>query len=343
MQIRLAPTAGPTDQSRVRCAATIALFLGLSAPGHAAVTTSYSDVGMTFSGTLCLDAATGRVLSESQADAPGRPASVTKLMTFLLVLEDLQAGLTTLQKRVTITREAPREIGSKVWLAVAESFTVEQLLYALMLKSANDAAVALAVDRAGSTATFVERMNRRALELGMRNTRYVTPNGMTQGRGPHDTTTARDLGKLCLTLSKLPLAYRFTSAKTYAFRRPLQTLELENHNKLLGLFPGCDGFKTGWTEAAQASIATTAQAGEHRVIAIVLSCKSPAGAKAAQRLRDQMAANLMTAGLARLEAQAAEKARLAAQAPRTTPAAKKALIVKKEAGFWDWLVDLFSF
>ncbi len=343
MQIRLAPTASPPDQSDVRFVATVAFCLSLLAPARAAVTTRYSEAGMTVAGTICLDAATGAVLSENKADWSGHPASVTKLMTFLLLLEDIQAGKTTLQTQVAVTREATREGGSKVGLSANESFTIEQLLYALMLKSANDAAVALAVAREGSTVAFVARMNLRAGEIGMHGTHYITPNGMTEGLGPHDTTTARDLGKLCLTLSKIPAALRFTSTKIYAFRRPLQTLDLENHNHLLTAFPGCDGLKTGYTSAAAASIATTAKEGNRRVIAIVLGCNSPGGAKAAQRLRDQLAATLMTDGLAKLKIIEAERARLAALTPKLVILPKKALIIKKEAGFWDWIGDLFSF
>jgi D-alanyl-D-alanine carboxypeptidase len=112
-------------------------------------------------------------------------------------------------------------------------------------------------------------------------------------------------------------------------------MEVLNHNYLLDSFPGCDGLKTGWTEAADASIVTTAKVGAHRVIAVVLGCQSPLGAKAEQRLRDQLAADLMKAGLAKLQAQP--------RLPALKPAAKVAGRPKEEPGFWDWLGDLFSF
>jgi len=244
---------------------------------------------------------------------------------------------------VIITKEASRVGGSQVWLAPGENFSVEELLYALMLQSANDVAVALAINRAGGVAPFVDRMNRRAAELGMVRSHFITPNGLTEGRGPHDTTTARDLGKLCLELCKMPLALKFTGCRDYTFKRVLKPLPLTNHNHLLTLFPGCDGLKTGYTSAAHASIATTAKEGNHRVIAIILGCDSPGGPKAAQRLRDKLAADLMTEGLSKLKASEGQKPRPEAIAVKAPMTPKKPLIAKKEEGFWDWLGDLFSF
>ena len=327
------------NQSRVRFAAIAALLLSLSSPAEANVNKRYSPAGMTFAGTICVDAATGTVLSQQKADFPGHPASVTKLMTTLLILEDIKANKLSMRSRVAVTKAAADIGGSQVWLAPGESFTVEEMLYALLLKSANDVAVALAIDRAGSVPAFVARMNRRAAELGMTRTTFVTPNGLTYGKGPHDTTTARDLAKLAVTLSRFPEVFRFTSAKQYVLRRPGKPLELLNHNHLLESFPGCDGLKTGWTVAANASIVTTAKVGDLRVIAVVLGCSSPQGAKAEQRLRDSLAADLMSQGMVKLRQQEAEKALQLARLPALTQHHKP----KKTEGFWDWLVDLFSF
>ncbi len=327
------------NQSRVRFAAIAAFLLSLSSPAEANVNKRYSPAGMTFAGTICVDAATGTVLSQQKADFPGHPASVTKLMTTLLILEDIKANKLSMRSRVAVTKAAADIGGSQVWLAPGESFTVEEMLYALLLKSANDVAVALAIDRAGSVPAFVARMNRRAAELGMTRTTFVTPNGLTYGKGPHDTTTARDLAKLAVTLSRFPEVFRFTSAKQYILRRPGKPLELLNHNHLLESFPGCDGLKTGWTVAANASIVTTAKVGDLRVIAVVLGCSSPQGAKAEQRLRDSLAADLMSQGMVKLRQQEAEKALQLARLPALTQHHKP----KKTEGFWDWLVDLFSF
>jgi len=331
---RTCSAVSSVNQSPVRFVAT-ALLLCAALTAETAAQTRYSTQGMRVDGSICVDASTGAVLAQTTADYPGSPASVTKLMTLLLVLEDIREGKMTLRSRVGVTKEAAGTGGSQIWLAVGETFTAEDMLYALMLKSANDVAVALAVDRAGSTAAFVTRMNRRAAELGMTRTRFVTPNGLTYGKGPHDSTTARDLAKLSVVLCGMPEALRFTSAKRYVLRRPLKPMEVLNHNHLLDSFPGCDGLKTGWTEAADASIVTTAKVGEHRVIAVVLGCHSPLGAKPEQRLRDQLAADLMKAGLAKLQAQP--------RLPVLKPAPKVSVKPKEEPGFWDWLGDLFSF
>jgi len=165
----------------------------------------------------------------------------------------------------------------------------------------------------------------------------------TRGAAIFATTTARDLAKLSVTLCQFPEVLKFTSTKQYMLRRPGKPLELLNHNHLLDSFPGCDGLKTGWTVAAHASIVTTAKDNDVRVIAIVLGCQSPAGAKTEQRLRDSLAADLMTQGLAKLKKLEAEKASRLARTPALAPAPKASVKAKKEEGFWDWLVDLFSF
>lgn len=344
--IGLAEKPDSPTNAGVRRLILATLFLGLLTRTSVA---AVSEVGATYNGTICVDATTGAVLSESKADWPGHPASVTKLMTMLLVLEDIQAGKTSLYTPITITKASVGTGGSMVWLAAGETFTAEALLYALMLQSANDAAVALAINRAGSVPAFVTRMNMRAAELGMTRTRFVTPNGLTYGSGPHDTTSARDLARLSVVLCKMPAALKFTAAKTYTFRPGPKSVNLVNHNRLLSSFKGCDGLKTGWTVAADASMITTAREGEARVIAVVLGCDSPQGAKAAQRIRDQMATRLMAQGLARLALLEVEKAKLHALPARTAPVAATPQWVKKgsktaeEPGFFDWLGDLFSF
>ena len=289
--------------------------------------------GMTCAGAICVDAADGRVLTEESADNLGFPASVTKLMTVLLVLEDVAGGKARLSDTVPVDAAATRFGGSTVALAPGERQTIEDLVAATLLRSANDAAAALACARGGDLPTFVARMNARAAALGMTRTQFVTPNGLTYGRGPHDTTTARDLALLCRELLRHPDALRITSTKERTFR-PLSIgnrVEMTNHNRLLTSYAGCDGLKTGWTVAAGASIATTASRDGRRVIAVVLSAHSPQGAKPEQRLRDAYAAQLMDAGFKTLAilkpATPAASAKTKATAPQTpvqTPSATPA-------------------
>lgn len=273
--------------------------------------------GMSCAGAICVDAADGRVLAEQSADNLGFPASVTKLMTVLLVLEDVEAGKVKLSDVISIDPAATRFGGSTVALAGGERQRIDDLVAATLLRSANDAAAALACARGGNLPTFVARMNARAAALGMIRTRFVTPNGLTYGSGPHDTTTARDLATLCRELLRHPEALPVTSSKTRTFR-PLSPnrVEMANHNRLLTSYPGCDGLKTGWTVAAGASIATTAQRNGQRVIAVVLSSHSPLGAKPEQRLRDAYAAQLMDAGFKALA--------ILKPTPATAPAATSA-------------------
>lgn len=256
--------------------------------------------GMTCSGAICVDAASGKVLAENNADTPGLPASVAKLMTVLLALEDVAAGQARLDDLVAVAPAATRFGGSTVALAAGEKQSLDDLIAATLLRSANDAAAAIACDRAPTLPAFIERMNARAAALGMVRTRFVSPNGLTYGNGPHDITTARDLAALCRELLRHPKALAYTASRNRTFRPFSVThrVEMANHNRLLASYPGCDGLKTGWTVAAGASIATTAVRDGRRVIAVVLSAQSPQGAKPEQRLRDAYAAQLMDEGFA---------------------------------------------
>ena len=250
---------------------------------------------------IAVDAGTGRVLFADHADRTAFPASVTKLMTFLLVLEDIQAGRYALADRVAGSAYAAKMEPSKVDLLPGQTMSVEDLLYALMVKSANDGAVALAAHAAwihgggkgpvpaaapveDLVRAFVARMNRRAKALGMVSTRYESPNGLPpdlkEARG-FDTSTARDLAKLCRALVKTDGALRFTSAATRTVTAGNgKKLALATHNYFLPgshdtkgyarPVPGCDGLKTGYTMASGSSIALTAARNGRRVVVVIL-------------------------------------------------------------------------
>ena len=250
---------------------------------------------------IAVDAGTGRVLFADHADRTAFPASVTKLMTFLLVLEDIQAGRYALADRVAGSAYAAKMEPSKVDLLPGQTMSVEDLLYALMVKSANDGAVALAAHAAwihgggkgpvpaaapveDLVRAFVARMNRRAKALGMVSTRYESPNGLPpdlkEARG-FDTSTARDLAKLCRALVKTDGALRFTSAAAHTVTAGNgKKLALATHNYFLPgshdtkgyarPVPGCDGLKTGYTMASGSSIALTAARNGRRVVVVIL-------------------------------------------------------------------------
>jgi serine-type D-Ala-D-Ala carboxypeptidase (penicillin-binding protein 5/6) len=247
-------------------------------------------------GAIVVDAATGKVLFEDQADAKGYPASVLKLMDLLIILEKIERKQLSLQDQVPVSVKASKTGGSQVWLAEKESFTVDEMLYALMVQSANDAAVALAEKIGGSTDGFVELMNRRAKDLGMSSTVFHSVHGLPPGKGQeHDVTTARDLSLLCRELLKHTDTLRYTSTRERAFRPTAAGggVKMRNHNGLLGRVEGCDGFKTGYITQAGWSIAITAARHGQRVIVVVLDSSN-------LKLRDSKAAELVAKGFAAL-------------------------------------------
>ena len=238
-------------------------------------------------------------------------------MTIFVVLDAVDAGEISLSTPVVASRRAQDMGGTQVYLAEGEVNSADDLLYALMLQSANDAAVALAEAVAGSTENFVARMNAKARELGMTRTEFSTPHGLpvsrrerAQGKQP-DMTCAEDLAKLARALiSAHPEVFRYTAETSKLFREfrlDAKPLPMGNHNTLLKTFPGCDGLKTGWTNAG-ASIVATASRGGRRVVAVVLGGIVPGAAKgvpdarASQRERNRRAAELMFDGLRRIDA-----------------------------------------
>ena len=249
-------------------------------------------------GAIVVDAATGKVLFEDRADAKGYPASMLKLIDLLIILEKIQQRQLSLQDQVPVSAKASKTGGSQVWLAEKESFTVDEMLYALMVQSANDAAVALAEKVAGSTEAFVELMNQKARQLGMTSTVFRSVHGLPPATGQdHDVTTARDFALVCRALLKYPDTLRYTATRERPFRPDAgkKTVILRTHNHLLSRVQGCDGLKTGYITASGYSIAATAARNSQRVIAIVLDSID-------LKTRDAKAAELLNKGLAALAA-----------------------------------------
>lgn len=244
-------------------------------------------------GAIVVDDATGQVLFEDNADGAGYPASVTKLMTFLVVMDQVKAGRLTLETTVTVSAEASRTGGSQVYLKQGEVFTIDDLLYALMIQSANDASVALAERVAGSKEAFVGLMNERARALGMTRTTFHSPHGLPPGRGQQvDVTTARDLSLLARELIDHDDVLRYSSVKVRMLRAgTTNPFEMRNHNHLLGKLPGCDGLKTGFFTAGGFSLAATAERNGRRVIVVVLGSE-------ASKTRDFKVMELMEKGFA---------------------------------------------
>jgi len=269
---------------------------------------------------LVLDANSGNVLFSENPDSVVYPASVVKLMDLLVVLERIDRGESRLDEMVQVTVEAAKTGGSQVYLDPKEQFSIEDLLYALAVQSANDAAVALAVHIGGSKDGFVALMNQKAAELGMKNTHFYSVHGLPPSEGQKtDQTTAKDLALLCRALVSRPDVLQYTSTKERGFRE--NKFIMRNHNHLLGQVDGCDGLKTGYFEAAGFSIAATAKRGGNRVIAIVMGSKD-------RKVRDAKTAELLNKGFALLPpkpepakvvATPAPEVQAPAAAPETTP------------------------
>ncbi|MDD5556589.1 MAG: D-alanyl-D-alanine carboxypeptidase [bacterium] len=243
--------------------------------------------GDPYLGAIVLEAETGEVVFEENADAECYPASIVKLMTFLIVRERIDSGTLGAGDPVRVTAEAARMGGSQVYLKEGETFPVEELLAALMVQSANDAAVALAVHVAGSTEAFTGLMNRRAADLGMERTVFHTVHGLPPARGQRpDVSTPREIAVLSLEALRHPAVLALTSVAERGFRDG--AFLMRSHNRLLRTFEGCDGLKTGYFRLGGYSVAATASRGGRRLVAVV------AGARE-RPARDRKAAELLLA------------------------------------------------
>lgn len=220
---------------------------------------------------------TGTELGAGDPDKQWPPASMTKMMTVLLALEQVQARKHSLSEPVHVSAHAATTGGSQVYLKAGETFSLGELLSAVMIPSANDAAVAVAEHLAGSTDAFVRRMNARARALGMTRTVYRSPNGLPpteQGKDP-DLSTARDLAHLARRLMRFPEALQWSGTVEAPFRAG--TFRMHNTNRLLTSFAGATGLKTGHYGAAGFSVTATATRGDLTLVAVVLGAPSHAG------------------------------------------------------------------
>jgi serine-type D-Ala-D-Ala carboxypeptidase (penicillin-binding protein 5/6) len=267
-----------------------------------------------YASAIVLDADTGETLFARNADAAVYPASTLKLMVLLVILDRIEQGSLQLDEMVQVTVEAYKMGGSQVYLDPKEQFPLEELLYALMIQSANDAAVALASHVAGTKEEFVALMNQKAEELGMKNTRFYSVHGLPPSKGQRvDVTTARDFGTLCRYLSKRPEVYKYTGTKVKDFRGG--EFIMRTHNHLLKKVDGCDGFKTGYFTKAGFSIAATAKKDGVRIIAIIMGSKD-------RKVRDAKAIELLAMGFSKVPARPVPNA-TATQAEPAAPEIKK--------------------
>jgi len=219
-------------------------------------------------GAIVIDSATGQTLYEKNADEAQYPASTTKIMTALLVIE---AG--SLDREVVVTLEDSKVGESGLDIKPSDHFTRREGLYGLLLKSANDVAHALGRDNAGSIEAFAAKMTQRARELGARNTHFENPHGL---QNVQHYTSPRDLALIARAAMQQPLFRQIVGTEYHSWSIPSTgPRELRNHNRLLWMFPGCTGVKTGYTYPAQQVLASAAQWGDREVIAVIMHSGKP--------------------------------------------------------------------
>ena len=222
---------------------------------------------------ILMDAATGTVLYEKNANEKLAPASVTKVMTLLLVMEALERGQVSMEDPVIASDAAAAKGGSQVYLEPGEQMSMDEMLKSVVVSSANDCATALAEHIAGSEAAFVEQMNRRAAELGMTDTHFVNCTGLDdEPNAAEHLTTAHDIAIMSRALLRHDRIRNYTTIWMDTVRNG--AFGLSNTNKLVRFYEGTTGLKTGYTSSAGHCLSASAKRDGIELIAVVMHCSS---------------------------------------------------------------------
>lgn len=247
-----------------------------------------ADMSLPCASAILMDAATGQVLYEQNADAALPPASVTKIMTLLLVMEAIDEGRIALADMVAVSANAASMGGSQVYLKEGETMSVEEMLKCVIIASANDCAVALAEFVAGSEEAFVQAMNDRADELGMKNTHFENTNGLDDTVTAH-LTSARDIAIMSRELISHEKILEYSGIWMDTIRDG--SFGLTNTNRLVRFYPGCTGLKTGSTAKAKFCISATAKRDGLSLICVIMAAET-------RDVRNATAAKLLDWGFA---------------------------------------------
>ena len=257
-------TAALRVWSNVRRAGVLLVFLALA--GNLA---AVAQANPKFS-AMTVDARNGKVLFSENADAVRHPASLTKMMTLYVLFQDLQSGKLNLNSPIRMSARAAGMAPSKLGVKPGQSITVETAIRALVVKSANDVAAAVAENLSGSEKDFAQRMTRTARAMGMSRTTFANASGLPN---PRQVTSARDMATLGLRLMRdFPQYYPYfrTRSFTYAGRT------VKGHNRLLGTYEGTDGIKTGYINASGFNLVTSVRRGDKRLVGVVLGGRTGA-------------------------------------------------------------------
>lgn len=257
-------------------------------------TSIFADAQMQFDAksVLLMEASTGKVLYENNADEALPPASVTKIMTLLIVMEAIEEVKISLDDMVSVSNNAASMGGSQVYLEPGEEMSVDEMIKCVVVSSANDAAVALAEHVAGSEEMFVERMNTRAKELGMVNTKFENTNGLDDTVTSH-LTSARDIAIMSRELIGHKKILEYSSIWMDTIRDGAFTLT--NTNRLIRFYNGANGLKTGSTSKAGFCISATALRDGMQLIAVVMGAPN-------RDTRNEIAKKLLDYGFANYSA-----------------------------------------
>jgi len=258
-----------TSFAKSAIAVILALAMSMVAAGQAAAAPKRSSSKYA---AIVIDASTGKTLFSANSESRRFPASLTKMMTLYLTFEALSRGKITKETRVPFSAHASAQPPTKIGVKAGNSITVETAIYALVTKSANDAATALGELLAGSEEQFARMMTAKARSLGMSGTVFRNANGLPNSG---QFTTARDMATLGLALREhYPQYYGYFSTRSFTYGRQ----RMPNHNRLLGRVKGMDGIKTGYTNASGFNLVSSVIDGNRRIVAVVMG-----GASAASR------------------------------------------------------------
>ena len=261
---------------RILCGLLLAV-LGLSLPVYAAA----AEPEAAGKSAVLMDVTTGTLLQQSNAHEKLAPASVTKVMTMLLIMEAVDSGKIALTDMVTASETAAAKGGSQIYLKVGETMPVSDMLKSIAVSSANDCACAMAEHIAGSEAAFVTMMNARAAQLGMQDTHFVNCTGLDDGpEAANHRTSAYDIALMSRELlKKHPTIKNYTTIWMDTVRNG--TFGLSNTNKLIRFYPGATGLKTGFTSGAGYCLSATAERDGMELIAVVMGAETSQSRNAA--------------------------------------------------------------
>lgn len=221
---------------------------------------------------ILIEASTGKILFEKNSDEQLAPASMTKIMSMLLIMEAVESGKISLEDSVMISKNAASMGGSQIFLQEGDTYKVEELLKGIAIASGNDAVVAMAEKVGGSVGNFVNMMNEKAKELGLLNTHFVNPHGLD---AEDHYSSAKDMSIMARELISHEKILEFTSIYEDYLKKPDgSSTWLVNTNKLVRFYNGVDGLKTGFTSTAGYCITTTAKRANMRLISVVMGVET---------------------------------------------------------------------